>query len=218
ALEAWRAQTSPCSPRGMDAEAAPAATYQLLDDSPYLGHRLTRLAVLHRLEEAERLGVGQASLERLDENGLILTEPDRTDVGQAAGEPLLVIIDMLAPGRISRHHDRQPPRPARLDDRRRSPVRDHQGGAGDSGMDLLVVEEVDRARHLWPAAVAVLHDHARPLATRSVPPLQPAHQAIKLVNIGSHHYEDGGGEDPVDLIGRGRRTGHSSRPTTVASG
>jgi hypothetical protein len=154
-------------------------------------------------------GLPQPQLERGGQLAGGGAEPDHAEGRHPGGEQQLVIVDVLAVRRVTRHHDRYVPVPSRLGDAGRPAVGDHDPGPGHGVGQTVVLEERGGARDRRGTAAAVLHDHRRAFAARRVPAFQPIHQPVEAMPVGPHDRQH---------IEPRRTAGHISFPTTVASG
>ena len=104
-------------------------------------------------------------------------------------EPLLVLVDVLAQGRVARDdHGEVTVGPA-LHDQPGATVGDHGCRSGEEPVELVGLEERRcRCRPGWERRGAVLHEPAHVRGCRGL--LHPAHQPVEPVAVGAEEYGD----------------------------
>ena len=139
--------------------------------------------------------MGQGLVERAAQLGLGLGEAYDAAGAHAAGEQLLVVVDVLAELRVARHADRQLAVPAGLGDGRRAAVADDDGGAFHGVLQLVVLQQRAAAGDDGGARVAVLHedvDRAEPLPASASQLSTQLDQPVELVVVGADRDQDEG--------------------------
>lgn len=102
----------------------------------------------------------------------------------------LVIVYVLAETPTSGHHDRLYPGLAAVDDRRRTAVADDGDRAGNEVLELFAREVGLPRRDLRATARSRLDETLDSRSCRPSPSVDPLHEAIKAVVIGSDRRED----------------------------
>ena len=165
-----------------------------------------------------------------------LAERHQPGRAEPAGEEELVVVDVLAASRVAGDHDRQVAVPAGLQDGGRAAVADHQVGVDHRLLQLVVAEERHRAGQPGRVRVPVLHGQPDRAGRRcACHCVQPVDEPVEGVLVGADRDQQPelgdrrlsrwrgrrarrGGRLRLRTPGGARLPGHSSVPTTVASG